>query len=181
MPWSEGVLEQFDIVDLFTTEESEFYGPFTSLLVELFPISEHYYQVSPQIHKPPKFPFQFIVYDYRSHTPLFFLEVNGFRSLTLPSARGKADDHMRESFREFASYSIPMQTLYGVSAFGPQFRVYAFDTDTRHIDPPAIVRDPVVANDIAPEAQWAYNLLQPAGEAKLREVVNAVKGMAAEL
>ncbi len=48
MTWSDGVVEQFEIVDLYTTEESDFYGPFNSLLFELFPSSEHY-QVSPPV------------------------------------------------------------------------------------------------------------------------------------
>jgi hypothetical protein len=50
MPWSEGVIEQFEIVNLYTTEDSDFYGPINSLLVELFPSPEHY-QVSPQFKR----------------------------------------------------------------------------------------------------------------------------------
>ncbi|KIM78064.1 hypothetical protein PILCRDRAFT_824776 [Piloderma croceum F 1598] len=181
MPWSEGVIEQFEIVDLYTTEESDFYGPFNSLLVELFPSSEHY-QVSPQFKRIDgslDFTIQFIV--HRRRIPVFFLEVKTFRSLTLLSARDSADDQMRQRFREFASGTIPTATLYGISAFGPQFCVYAFESATRSIDPPAVARDLVVVNDIAPEARWAYNLLEPGGEAKFREVVNAVKGMTAGL
>ncbi|KAF8801965.1 hypothetical protein BYT27DRAFT_7261619 [Phlegmacium glaucopus] len=156
MPWSEGVVEQFEIVDLYTTDESELYGPFNSLLVELFPSSEHY-QVSPQfkrINGSLDFTVQFIV--HRRRIPILFLEVETFRSLMLLSARGSADDQMRQRFRELASA-------------------------TRSIDPPAIARDLVMVNDIAPEARWAYNLLELAGEAKFREVVNAVKGMTAGL
>jgi hypothetical protein len=77
MPWPEGVIEQFEIVDLDTTEESDFYGPFNSLLVELFPSSEHY-QVSPQfkcrIDGSLDFTNQFTV--HRCRIPVFFLEVS---------------------------------------------------------------------------------------------------------
>ncbi|KAF8149181.1 hypothetical protein B0H34DRAFT_735234 [Crassisporium funariophilum] len=52
---------------------------------------------------------------------------------------------------------------------------------TQNLDPPAIARDLLVVNDVVPEARWAYNLLEPAGEAKFREVVNAVRGMTAGL
>ncbi|KAF8182298.1 hypothetical protein BJ912DRAFT_978519 [Pholiota molesta] len=159
MPWSEGVVEQFETVDLYTTEESDFYGPFISLLCK-------------RIDGSLDFTFQFIV--NRRRTPVFFLEVKTFRSLTLLSARGSADDQMRQRFREFASGTISTATLYGLSAFGPKFC-------TRRIDPPAIARDLVLVNDTAPEARWAYNLLEPAGEAKFREVVNAVKEMTAGL
>ncbi|KDR72356.1 hypothetical protein GALMADRAFT_102070 [Galerina marginata CBS 339.88] len=181
MPWPEGVVEQFEIVDLYTSEESEFYGPFNSLLADLFPSSEHY-QVSPQakrIDESLDFTFQYIV--RRRLIPVFFLEIKTFRSLTLLSARGSADNEMRRSFREFASGTTPIPTLYGLSAFGPQFCVYVFQSDTRRIDPPAIARDLVVINDTAPADRWAYNLLEPTGEAKLREIVNAVKGMSAGL
>ncbi len=68
---------------------------------------------------------------------------------------------MRQRVREFASGTISTPTLYGLSAFGPQFCVYAYNY-ARTLDPPAIARDPVV-NDTAPEAQWAYNLLEEKG------------------
>lgn len=182
MPWSDAVVEQFEIVDLHTTEESDFYGPFNSLLIELFPSSEHY-QVSPQFKRTDGSPANFTVHfiAHRRRIPVFFLEVRTFHSLTLLSARGSADDQIRQSFREFASGTIPTATLYGLSAFGPQFCVYALKSATRSIDPYAIARDLIVVNDIAPKARWAYNLLEPAGEAKFREVVNAVKGMTAGL
>lgn len=131
------------------------------------------------------FTIQLIVRPSRRCIPVFFLEVKTFRSLTLLPARDSADDQMRQRFRELASgtVTIPTATLYGVNAFGPQFCVYAFESATRSIDPPAIARGLVVVNDIAPQApgRWAYNLLEPAGEAKFREVVNAVKGLAAGL
>ncbi|KAH9481476.1 hypothetical protein JR316_0006003 [Psilocybe cubensis] len=177
MPWSEAIIEQFAIVDFDTTEERDFYGPFNSLLVDIFPSSEHY-QVSPQ----PKLndgtldlAVQFIV--YHRATPIFFLDIKAFRSLTLSSTRASADDQMRQTFRHFSSATIPSATFYGLSAFGPQFCVYSLDTVTRSIDPPGVARDLTIVNDIAPENRWAYNLFEPSGEAKLREVVNAVKEM----
>ena len=47
MPWSEAVMEQFSLVDRYTTEESDWYMPFNALLFELLPPSEHY-QITPQ-------------------------------------------------------------------------------------------------------------------------------------
>jgi hypothetical protein len=64
---------------------------------------------------------------------------------------GSADEQMRQTFREFASCSIPTASLYGLSAFGPQFCVYAFESVTRRIDPPAIARDLAVVNDTCPK------------------------------
>ncbi|KAF9471552.1 hypothetical protein BDN70DRAFT_938861 [Pholiota conissans] len=155
MPWA---VKQSEMVDLDTTEESEFY-------------------VSPHVGSLD-FTINFIVHHRR--IPVF-LEVETFRSLTLLSARESADDQMRQSFREFASATIPTPILYGLSAFGPRFCVYAFDSATQRIDPPTIARDLVIVNNIAPAARWAHNLLEPAGEAKFREVVNAVMGMTQDL
>ncbi|KAG5639724.1 hypothetical protein H0H81_000004 [Sphagnurus paluster] len=181
MPWSEGVFEQFDIVDPHTTEESDFYGPFNTLLAELFPSSEHY-QISPKLRPIGRlldFTVDFVACHRR--TPVFVLEVKTLRSLTQLSTRGSADEQMRQMFRELASGPILIPTLYGVSAFGPQFCVYALESATGTISPPAITRDLNAANDAAPEAQWAYNLLEPAGEEKLREVVCVIKEIAAGL
>jgi hypothetical protein len=51
MPWIDTILEQFEIVDRFTTDESEYYGPYNTLLTDLFPHTEHY-QVTPQDKGP---------------------------------------------------------------------------------------------------------------------------------
>lgn len=80
---------------------------------------------------------------------------------------------MLQGFRELASGTVA-PTLYGLSAFGPQFCVYAYNSVTRSTLHP---RDTIIIDDTAPEAQWAYNLLEETGEAKLREIVNHIKTM----
>jgi hypothetical protein len=101
MPWSESVIEQFGIVDLYTTEESDFYGPINSLLVELFPSSEHY-QVSPQFKRidgSVDFTVQFIVHCSSSSYSGFF---PGGQDLPFAYAALRpcnADDQMRQGFR----------------------------------------------------------------------------------
>lgn len=46
MPWPEFITLQFEPVNKFTTEESDYYRPFNTLLNQLFPASEHY-QIAP--------------------------------------------------------------------------------------------------------------------------------------
>ncbi|KAF8491306.1 hypothetical protein JB92DRAFT_2753249 [Gautieria morchelliformis] len=46
MPWPGFITFQFELVNKFTANESEYYGPFNALLNELFPASEDY-QVAP--------------------------------------------------------------------------------------------------------------------------------------
>ena len=72
-----------------------------------------------------------------------------------------------------------MPKLVGISSFGTQFCVYTFTTKTRILELNLIVVDACITNDIAPEDRWAFDLLSDKGEAKLREVVTAVKAMAA--
>ena len=121
MPWSDAVLEQFFLVDRFTTEDSDWYGPFNTLLFELFPPSEHY-QITPQ-YKRVKGSQDFTVYYIirKRRVPVFFLELKTYASLSNPSARAQADDQMRDHFREFLSGSIPTPKLIGISSFGSQF------------------------------------------------------------
>ncbi|EDR05009.1 uncharacterized protein LACBIDRAFT_303720 [Laccaria bicolor S238N-H82] len=51
MPWIDTILEQFESVTRFTTDESEYYGPYNTLLTDLFPHTEHY-EVMPQYKGP---------------------------------------------------------------------------------------------------------------------------------
>ena len=84
--------------------------------------------MSPQVKRVDgslDFTVQFI--DRRRRIPVFFIEVKTFRSLKELSARGSADDKIRQRFREFASGTVFTPTLYGFSAFGPQFRVYTYN------------------------------------------------------
>jgi predicted DNA binding protein len=65
-------------------------------------------------------------------------------------------------------------------ALGTQICVYyTFTTKTRILEPNLIMADAHIVNDVAPEDSCAFDLLSDEGETKLREVVTAVKVMAA--
>ena len=181
MPWSDAVLEQFFLVDRFTTEDSDWYGPFNTLLFELFPPSEHY-QITPQ-YKRVKGSQDFTVYYIirKRRVLVFFLELKTYASLSNLSARAQADDQMRDRFREFLSGSIPTPKLIGISSFGSQFCVYTLTPETTHLEPKLIAAQADFVNDVAPLDRWAFDVLSDIGEAKLREVVATVKSMAANL
>ena len=51
VPWIDTILEQFEIVGRFTADESEYYGPYNTLLTDLVHHTEHY-QVTPQYKGP---------------------------------------------------------------------------------------------------------------------------------
>jgi hypothetical protein len=169
------------VVDRFTTEEGDWCGPFNTLLFELFPPSEHY-QVTPQYKRvkgSQDFTVHYIIHKRR--VPIFFVEIKTYHSLANLSARGLADNQMRDRFREFASGSIPMPMLIGISSFGTQFCVYTFTSETWTLKPALISADAHIVNDVALQNRWAFNMLDEEGETRLREVVVSTKSMVANL
>ena len=178
MPWTKAILKQFSLVYHFTTEESDWYGPFNTLLFELFSALEHY-QITPQyncVKGSQDFTVHYII--HKRHVPIFFVELKMYGLLKNHSAWALTNDQMHNCFHEFSSGSIPMPKLVGISSFGTWFCVYTFTTKTRILELNLIVVDAHITNDIAPEDRWAFDLLSDKGEAKLREVVTAVKAMA---
>jgi hypothetical protein len=41
MTWSETIKEQLDLINRYTTDKPEYYGPYSTVLTDLFPHSEH--------------------------------------------------------------------------------------------------------------------------------------------
>ncbi|KAF8500632.1 hypothetical protein BU17DRAFT_59027 [Hysterangium stoloniferum] len=177
MTWSDSVAEQFSLVNLYTTDESDFYGPYNTLLFELFPAIEHY-QVSPQFKRiTGSMDFTVLYVVSRRKVPVFFVEIKTYIALDKLSSRMEADDQMRKRFFEFMSGSIPTPKLVGLSAMGTRFSVYQFTTKNNELLPVRIIPDARYVTDTAPKAWWSHDILDAAGEAKLREVVAEVKAM----
>ena len=180
MPWSETILEQFQLVNRFTTDESEYYGPYITLLTDLFPHVEHF-QVAPQFKGPftpgsVDFTVSYIV--MKRKVPVFFIGVKSFAHLSRPGKRGEADEQMRQRFLDLVVGSLPIPKFYGISAMGTCFSVYEYARDTGILLPPLIAPDRNIVNDVAPEERWNYKLLEEAGAEKFREIVAEVKAMA---
>ncbi|KAG9223504.1 hypothetical protein PLEOSDRAFT_1088304 [Pleurotus ostreatus PC15] len=181
MTWSDSVVEQFSLVDLFTTDESDFYGPYNTLLFELFPANEHY-QVSPQFKRiTGSMDFTVLYIVSKRKVPVFFVEIKTYLALDKVSSRTEADDQMRKRFVEFASGSVPTPKLVGLSAMGTHFSIYELTTANNQLLPVRIIPDPRFLIDTAPKEQWSYDILDPAGEAKMREIVEEVKAMSVDL
>ena len=77
---------------------------------------------------------------------------------------------MRDHFRDLRPRVITPR-LPGMSAFGTRIAFYEYDAANNAINPPAIAAHPVYLNDVAPADRWKYDLLQPEGIAKIREVI----------
>jgi hypothetical protein len=66
------------------------------------------------------------------------------------------------------------------SAMGPVLSVYKYDIATG-LMPPQTPRDPIFVNDVAPKERWDCNILEDAGEQRLRAIVEEIKAMCAQL
>jgi hypothetical protein len=180
MPWGATILEQFELINRYTTDESEYYGPYITLLTDMFPHIEHY-QVAPQFKgpvTPGSVDFTVIYVVMKRKVPVLFIEVKPYVHLHEIGTRGKADHQMRERFRDLVGPNLPVPKLYGISAMGTCFSVYEYTKETGRLTPPMIARDPDIINDVAPQTRWNYELLEPAGEVKFRSIVAEVKVMA---
>jgi hypothetical protein len=92
----------------------------------------------------------------------------------------EADDNMRKSFVEFTSGRILPLKLVGLSALGTQFSIYEFTTKNNQLLPVRIIPNAQFLTDTAPKVRWNYDVLDPDGESKLREIAEEVKAMSVD-
>ena len=140
MPLPETILDQFRSVNRSTTDESEYYGPYTSLLTDLFPHDENF-QVVPQLEGPTFFDtldFTIIFVVMKQKVPVFFIEIKPYDDL-------QTDEQIRRRFRNLLG-SLPIPKLYGASAMGTRLSIYEYTKATGILVPPAITRDLIVVN-----------------------------------
>jgi hypothetical protein len=178
MVWVEFILEQFGLVGRFTADESEFYGPYNSLLHDLFPGTEQYYQVGPQLKRiAGSMDFTFLYIVMKRRVPVLFIEIKTFLCHDNSYSRAVADHQMREKFLDVASGSLPKSKLIGVNAMGTRFAVYEYTPQNRQLIPSRIMPHPNFINDTAPKERWNYDILEAGGEAKFRAIVAEIKTM----
>ncbi len=183
MVWSDPIKNSFEVAATLSNNiESDWYPPYNNLLANLFPDTDDFL-VEPQFLENPKrnrdgIDYATIFVVQWKWKPVFFIDI---RVPAFFPGRNTVDRQMRRRFREFDE-SIPVPTFYGVSAFGTRLSIYSYDKQkTKAIQPKYIPRKLNCFNDTAPENWWAFDILQPEGEAKLLEVVDYVKQMCKEI
>jgi len=179
MPWADSILKQFEIADRYSTDETEYFGPYNTLLTDFFRHTEHY-QVVPYYKAPitsdsTDFITRLIVRYMTS--PVFFIDIKPVFHLDDISTRAKADEQIREQFKSIVGQNLVIPKLYGISAIGTRFSVYHYNKETRILSPPSVPRDSMQLADIAPVNQWNIDLLENAGEEKFKEIVAEIKAM----
>jgi hypothetical protein len=155
--------------------ESDYYGPYNTILHNLFPDNEGYV-VCPQ-HKMVSYDgsvdfLSMYVVESASH-PVFFMKIKPRSAVGLPSSREQADDQMRQRYGEL--YRGVQYDLHSASCLGDLMCFYVRDAITKVITPRYVPRDPDFVTDSVPESLWTYNVLVPSGETKLREVAELAK------
>lgn len=183
MLWDEFILEQFESATQGgESDESYYYGPYNSLLTDLFPKEEHY-MIVPQYKRPARLTsvdFTTIFLVQQQLQPVFFVEVKPAGHIQYISSRTSADKQMRESFEDLGE-RVKIPILHGVSAIGNKLCFYKYTKVTRVLEPALIPGSITMLIDTAPSNRWDVDLLTPQGEQRLREVVGYVKGMCAQM
>lgn len=183
MPWKDYILEQFEsALPLGEHDESQYYGPYTTLLTKFFPAKEHY-MVVPQYKRPRQLEsvdFTTIFLIQRRRHPVFFVEIKPAGHIHNDSSRAAADQQMRERVYALRN-DIEIPILYGVSAIGTKLCFYKYTKDSRKLEPELILGDTQIVIDTAPKERWDVDLLTIEGERKFRDVIGDVKRMSEEM
>jgi hypothetical protein len=162
-----------------------FYGPFTRLLYSLFSVDGPYEIVLQFKHAALQDAHESvdivaILVRHVDRHPVFFMDVNPPASSSCDSQREEADEQMRRRFRDLRqTTAIPI--LHGISAFGTRLSFYEYDSATRVLRPEQVLRShPSIPADV-PITRWDCDVLQQDGADRLRDVVNRVKAMSAQV
>ena len=181
MPWSDTIIEQFECVDSSTKNETDYYGPYNTLLGDLF-LHEAHFEVTPYFERPiypgsTGFTILYIV--RRQKCPMLCIQIKPFTHLHMHLTREKADAQMCERLFSLVDHLVTPK-LYGISAMGTCLAIYEYSKETNLLTPPVIAPD-LECTDVAPADPWAYELLEEAGEAKVKELVTSIKAMCANI
>ena len=183
MPWDEFILEQFEsALPLGEHDESQYYGPYTTLLTKLFPANEHY-MVVPQYKRPRQLEsvdFTTIFVIQRRRHPVFFVEIKPAGHIHNYSSRAAADQQMRERVNTLRN-DIEIPILYGVSAIGTKLCFYKYTKSTRQLEPKRLNDNDTFVVDTAPRERWDVDVLTDEGERKFRDVIGDVKRMCEQM
>lgn len=183
MPWDPEIREQFDRVDCATPDLGRYNDGYTVLLNHLFPFDEGYrvYLEREGAASPAGTTDQAIVFLVKvEEHPVFFFDISSQLNIRDVGSRAIADREMRGRFARLVG-DLKIPRLYGLSAVGPRFAVYEYTVATGVLDPEleAIAKHSRldIGDDVAPAARWEYDLFEPRGEGKMREIVREVKEM----
>ena len=151
MPWPEFIAFQFELINQFTTDESEYYRLFNALLNKLFPAPE-YYQVAPQFKCIiGSINFTVIYLITRQKIPVLFIKVKPYVAYDSDSSHKRAYDQMHKRVLDFTAGSISIPILYRISALGMRFCIYEYTPASHSLILLHIVPDPQFVTNTVPK------------------------------
>jgi hypothetical protein len=151
------------------------------LLSDLFP-SDQGFMVCPQHQVDSRNDSVDLVMTYIVESEsrvVFFMEVKVPTDVESRSGRALADTQIRQRYEEV--YPDVGYALHAVSALGTRLCFYSASPPDGDIEPRAVHRHPHRVNDTAPAGWWNLDVLEPAGETRLRRVAEEVKVVAGSL
>ncbi|KAI6045463.1 hypothetical protein EDC04DRAFT_2598768 [Pisolithus marmoratus] len=184
MPWPGKIIEQFEFINKFTSNEHKYYRPWTSLLFEVFPVSNGYccgsqYQLRSGFID---LVVQYAIPGQKWRVPVLFVEVKTFNAYVL---QGLHPCQSRQSNVQLVflvssgKYSMSLPTLYGISTLGTQICVYKYTDHNRTLTLKHIMHNPKFVNDTAPMDRWSLDIMELEGEARMQEIVAHIQAMVA--
>lgn len=165
-PWSPTITRLLLNVD-YGALEQEYYGPFNTLLTNVFPFNEHYI-VAPQAHPNHRDAVDFLI---EFMLLVDNIVVGGFeikRELDIDNDAGRLNAHQQvlDRFRTMHGF-LQLPVFIMVSAIGKHCRVYRYTRETR-ISVPSFA-------DPHDKSQWSIDLSTIHGRRQLNTVFNEIK------
>src|SRR5882724_12665829 len=183
MSWPQSIIDQFNAIDPNTTVESEWYGPYNTLLVHIFKY-EGGFSVHPQyslFESWESIDFTTIYIVERKCHPVFILEIKPHPNIVDKSRCNGADWEIHEHFDKLAD-GLVIPQLHAVSLMGMTFATYILENATSLVMPQQnISSNKDIIRDLAPRSWWQYEILEATRRVKFLEIVEDVKAMSLEI
>src|SRR5882724_9155469 len=177
MSWPQSIIDQFNAVDPNTTVESEWYGPYNTLLVHIFKYEDGF-SVHLQyslFESRESIDFTMIYIVERKCHPVFILEIKPHPNIVDKSRHIGADRQIHEHFDKLAD-DLVIPQLHAVSLMGMTFATYILENATSLVMP-----QKNIIRDLIPQSWWQYEILEATGNAKFLEIVKDVKAISLEI
>lgn len=173
--WNKYVVKRFQSIPP-NPRENDFHAPYDKLLNTEFK-TDGRFTVAPQAYpqRDTRETIDFFV-EYTieiDDKPVFIVEIKSPSKLTVSSSREEADFQLRRRLIDIAPL-CPLDTLYGMSAFGTQYAIYKYSKSNRFIEPRVIPSDPVYITDTAPVERWGKDLMKNDGAIELRKLFQII-------
>ncbi|TFK61978.1 hypothetical protein BDN72DRAFT_804621 [Pluteus cervinus] len=174
MTWPDYIIAQLDHVDRSAIDGNTLNGFYNSILHYFFPSSERY-QVHPHLHESTEsLAFTVFYFTNKGRVPIFFIEVS-YPTLNDNSLRVQADNQMRQRTLNFSDGTLPLPKIVGLSALGTRVATYEYSLEDHRFLPAQNSPDQEISDDRAPQERWDYDIIEPAGEAMFKGLVEGMK------